>query len=64
MLEVTGDTTLTFTVGELSPFTIVYNTNPGDSSETGDSAWIYVSIMVASVVAFGSIALTLKKREN
>lgn len=64
MLEVTGDATLTFNVKELSPFAIVYNTNPGDSSETGDSAWIYVSIMVASVVAFGSIALTLKKREN
>lgn len=66
ILDVTGDTTLTFTVGELSPFAIVYNTNPGNSSETGDStgAWIYVSIMVASVVAFGSIALTLKKREN
>ena len=64
MLDVTGDTTLTFTVGELSPFAIVYNTNPGDSSETGDSAWIYVSIMAVSVVALGSIALTLKKREN
>ncbi|MBO5701995.1 MAG: hypothetical protein J6S71_06115 [Clostridia bacterium] len=58
--------TITFQVSTLSPFALVYNTNPGGSSSTGDSsnAWIYVSIMVASVVALGAIGYTLKKREN
>lgn len=57
--------TITFTVNNLSPMAIVYNTNP-DAPITGDStgAWIYVSIMVASVVALGAIGYTLKKREN
>jgi hypothetical protein len=57
--------TITFTVNNLSPIAIVYNTNP-DAPITGDStgAWIYVSIMVASVVALGAIGYTLKKREN
>ena len=70
--EVVDDTmdeanqTITFTVGSLSPFALVYNTNPGGSSSTGDSnsTWIYISIMAASVVALGAIGYTLKKREN
>ncbi len=58
--------TLTFQVGTLSPFALVYNTNPGGSSSTGDSshAWIYVTLMVASVAALGVVGYNLSKREN
>lgn len=59
--------TITFTTYNLSPFALVYNTNPGGGSEdTGDSsnAWIYITLMVASVAALGTIGYTLKKREN
>ena len=57
--------TITFTVATLSPFAIVYNTKP-DAPITGDSsnAWIYITLMVASVAALGTIAYNLKKREN
>ena len=57
--------TITFTVDNLSPFAIVYNTKPGSSS-TGDSSnmWIYVTLMVVSVAALGTIGYSLKKREN
>lgn len=58
--------TISFTVNELSPFAVVYNTNPDGSTSTGDSTstWIYVSLMAASVCALGAIGYGLKKREN
>ncbi len=58
--------TITFQVDELSPFAIVYNTNEGGSSETGDSSdmWIYIVLMVTSVAALGVIGYNLSKREN
>jgi hypothetical protein len=61
-----ANSTISFTVDGLSPFAIVYNTNPGGSSSTGDSnfTWIYVSLMVASVCALGVIGYSRKKREN
>ncbi len=57
--------TITFTVSELSPFAIVYNTNP-DAPTTGDSSnmWIYITLMVVSVSALGVVTYNLKKREN
>ena len=68
LLESTVDAdkkTITFHVDSLSPFALVYNTKPGSSS-TGDSSnmWIYITLMVVSVAALGTIGYNLKKREN
>ncbi len=68
VVEISADEaaqTITFQVSTLSPFALIYNTNP-DAPITGDStgAWIYVSLMAASVVALGAVGYTLKKREN
>lgn len=68
MIEDTMDDanqTITFTATSLSPFAIVYNTNP-DAPITGDSSnmWIYITLMVVSVAALGAIGYNLKKREN
>jgi len=58
--------TVTFQVDTLSPFALVYNTNEGGSSSTGDSSnmWIYITLMVVSVSALGVVTYNLKKREN
>lgn len=59
------DKTITFFVDDLSPFAIVYNTNP-KAPTTGDSSnmWIYIVLMVASVSALGVVGYKLGKREN